>query len=259
MSVITSILGFTKDVLGEKSREEQRARQRAADELKNPIPPPFFYKTIKAREKAESGEVCSTEEMLRRIGKSMFDPNVVLCYDEKLPDSYTVKGIRDELSGGILPVGYSEEQLTTVGFGPEVKKYQAALLAADVQLRHDVGKLLKALLAIVDDKLKSEERRAYISAGATRERVDRIREVSEKAINATDPEQLDIGAIISVFKELETLQGAGADEVKAGEDLRQLNIDEVAAQDDRTEQVLLLAQRAYLNKRPSVAPTVIEV
>ena len=62
--------------------------------LSDPIKPPEYWPTLKAREK-----------------RTPTGP-------------YSVNGIRESLSNDVMPVGYAKEQLEMFGFAPEVRAFR---------------------------------------------------------------------------------------------------------------------------------------
>ena len=94
ISTVKAVIDFASSAKKEVDREKNRKLQKEADRIAKPIPPPQFWPTLEARRKNTP------------------------------TGPYSVDGIRLALSKLVLPVGWSEEQLTNVGFADEVIKYQ---------------------------------------------------------------------------------------------------------------------------------------
>lgn len=228
-STVKTVLGFAGSVVSEKDREANRKRQKAAAKLKNPILPPFFYRTLDARKIAED------------TGK-LDGPG----------SPYTIPAIRVVLKLGILPSGYSEEQLEDVGFGPETKLYQIVLAKEDARVRKDLARLIDILADGLETNLDDLE-----DLGVTMEDLDKLRDVAARAKMA-DPskpdEMIDIGELSAVIDRIKVLSGA-ADDVSANRDaLSKLNTQEAQASSDRTDAIVDLARAAYatgLKRQPT--------
>jgi hypothetical protein len=95
VSFVTSIINTATKLRAEAKQDELDADRRKQDKIKTPIEPPKFYKNIEER--------------------------ALIIKDEKNP--YSVESIKQSLNRDVVPVGYSLEQLSTVGFDDSVKKY----------------------------------------------------------------------------------------------------------------------------------------
>lgn len=95
ISFVTSIINTATKLRAEAKQDELDADRRKQEKIKTPIEPPKFYKNIEER--------------------------ASIVKDEKNP--YSVESIKQSLNRDVVPVGYSLEQLSTVGFDNSVKKY----------------------------------------------------------------------------------------------------------------------------------------
>lgn len=95
ISFVTSIINTATKLRAEAKQDELDADRRKQEKIKTPIEPPKFYKNIEER--------------------------ASIVKDEKNP--YSVESIKQSLNRDVVPVGYSLEQLSTVGFDDSVKKY----------------------------------------------------------------------------------------------------------------------------------------
>jgi hypothetical protein len=95
VSFVTSIINTATKLRAEAKQDELDADRRKQDKIKTPIEPPKFYKNIEER--------------------------ALIIKDEKNP--YSVESIKQSLNRDVVPVGYSLEQLSTVGFDDSVHPY----------------------------------------------------------------------------------------------------------------------------------------
>ena len=227
LAVVNQVAALATAVSAEVFREVNRSRSKAAARLKNPIKPPFFYTSLAARDRAEkAGD-------LGRRGAP-----------------YASAAIRAALNKGILPTGYSEEQLTAVGFGPAVKAFEVAQLRGAVQIRKDLGRLILNLVAELDD-LRKTDPDTFRQTGATAAKVDKLRDVGTRAAaaDATKPEDLVPGAELArVIKQIQTLSASATSVRETKTQLAALDAQEAEASQNRTTAVIALARAAFAPK-----------
>lgn len=230
VSVIKSILGFAGQTVAEKNREQDRDRQKSAAKLKNPIQPPFFYKTLEARKTAEdTGKLTGSGS------------------------PYTISEIRKALIAGILPAGYSIEQLEIVGFGNETKAYDKVINTGNADYRHDLGDLINTLA----DGLETGDGVPELAdLGLTQKDIDKLRDVASRA-KLADPsmpdEMIDVGELIATIDKIKTISGEITDVEKSKDTLASLSTAEQKASDDRSDAVLSIAKAAYAGISPKIA------
>lgn len=213
VAVVTTLVGIATTIAGEVERKKTDKAKRAAAKLGKPIKPPFFFTSIAARDKGVN-----------------------------VPAAYTTEGIRTALRGGILPVGYSEEQLDKVGFGPEVKVYQTAILQSDISSRKSIGKLLDQLLKALDSQSAAD----LTAAGVDPTFVTRIRDVAKRASAASATNLIDAEELQDTIAEIKTLTDAVEGEQNLREQLKDLDTQQLKASADRNSDVLNLARRAFI-------------
>lgn len=225
MALFQQALQVANQATAEIQRDRNRKLQKEADSLSNPIPPPHFYKTLDSRK------------------KQVPDPT----------DPYSVEGVRRGLKNLILPPGYSEEQLTTVGFGPEVVEYQKAVQAERDAINMSFSRTVKAMVDAVSQQLTGENlelRKAMDRAGITPATVARFEKVAKDAGEG----KLEPEAITRAMSEINTLLEKTNLETKIAVNRQKTQADISAAQDARTAGLLSIVQRALGTPKNRAAP-----
>lgn len=153
VSLVTSALGLTGSIKKEVDREKKRKLNQETKKLTNPIKPPEFWPTLESRR-------------------------------SHVPDGpYSVEGIRESLSTGVLPAGWSEEQLENVGFAADVKKYQNGVerdrKTLLISLSSSLGALADGISSVLEDE--SELSSTLIRAGVGDAKVVWLRGLSKRA------------------------------------------------------------------------------
>ena len=93
-TVVTESIELAEKVKNDKRKDQFIAEEQQKDDIIKPVEPPKYYQTIAARkENVKEGP-------------------------------YTVEAIAESLNNGLVPVGYSLEQLKKVGFGANVREYE---------------------------------------------------------------------------------------------------------------------------------------
>jgi len=210
-------LSFVKQIKVESSREKNRKLSKEAALLASPIEPPEPWDTLEVRSKqVETGP-------------------------------YTVEAIRESLHSGVLPAGWSEEQLTNVGFSPEVKEYQDLLLTEQRALRKSFGSTLKALADAVAEQMVTD-RRAYSDAGVTMLTVARFQNLAKTALEGG----LTADAVSSTMSEIRTLMDGAVAEKGRVEREHALQEEVNVAMGQRDSALLNITRRA-IAKRTGIA------
>lgn len=224
VAIVITLVGVATTIAREVQKKKADAARKTAERLGKPIKPPYFYQTIAARDAA---------------------PNV--------PASYTTAGIKDALRGGVLPVGYSEEQLTDIGFAPEVETFQAKFLENAIASRKSAGALMEQLLKSIDTQSSAD----LAAAGVTPEFVAEVRRVAKQASNASATNLIDAQVLQDTIGEIDTLTAAIKGEQTLRDKTTALTDQRLEATASRNMAVLDLARRAFLPnfKPPTIPPT----
>ena len=94
VSITLQIINLVEKVKVDKKKDEIEAEKDKKEAIIKPIAPPQYYKTIEARrQNVKSGP-------------------------------YSVEGIVNSLKNDLIPVGYSLEQLSMIGFGANVTEFK---------------------------------------------------------------------------------------------------------------------------------------
>lgn len=125
ISLITNVIKTATKIRAEVKQDELDADRREQDKIKTPIVPPKFYQTIKER-----------EEVVK---------------DETTP--YSVSSIKDSLNKDVVPVGYSLEQLSNVGFVDSVKEFSERQKNRREEFKKDFTTIL--------EKVENEVKKGY--------------------------------------------------------------------------------------------------
>jgi len=222
VSVVQAAINLGKQVKVENDRVKNRKLDKEAARLAKPIIPPQPWGTLEARRK-----------------------NV-----EKGP--YTIDSIRDSLRDGVLPAGWSEEQLSNVGFETEIKKYQELLLKDRNDLRKSFGTTLSALTNAVRDALGGSDisqRTALATAGVTGITVARFENLAKIASAGG----LDGDAVASAISEIKTFLETANAEKELAENKRDLQVLVDTANEQRGASLLAITQRVLTRRFPKVS------
>lgn len=120
ISLITTLIGAATTIKSQIDQDTSDDDKRRLDKIRNPITPPSFYKDLEEREK-------------------------------NVPTGpYSVDKIRESINRDVIPVGYSTEQLSEVGFKSEVDKF----IERREKIRKDNLDLLSKNLKTISDSLR---------------------------------------------------------------------------------------------------------
>lgn len=162
-SIIDAVKGFRDNA----RQDERDADRRRLDSIKEPIPPPRFYRTIALRD------------------KNVMDS----------ADPYSTMSIRDSLRNDVIPTGYSLEQLSSVGFSEEVNSYKKRrgerIMNQRKVLKDSLNSVVNLLQKSFPD-LAEDDKRALQQAGLFNDRdVQDLVSKVKRWIMAVDKNQLD--------------------------------------------------------------------
>lgn len=162
-SIIDAVKGFRDNA----RQDERDADRRRLDSIKEPIPPPRFYRTIALRD------------------KNVMDS----------ADPYSTMSIRDSLRNDVIPTGYSLEQLSSVGFSEEVNSYKKRRGERIMNQRKVLKDSLHSVVNLLQKSfpdLAEDDKRALQQAGLFNDRdVQDLVSKVKRWIMAVDKNQLD--------------------------------------------------------------------
>lgn len=120
--IISTVVSIVSNIKAGSDADKKAEERRKLMGYTDPTEPPKFYSTIASREK-------NLKE-----------------------GPYTVEAIRESLSKNIMPVGYSEETLTKVGFEKEVNEY----IKNKKKIRDDARQDLKKYFLFLKNNIEKD-------------------------------------------------------------------------------------------------------
>lgn len=220
ISLVTSIIKTATKIRTEVKQDEADEDRRKLDEIKTPIEPPKFYRSIEEREKVVK--------------------------DEKNP--YSVTSIKQSLERDVIPVGYSLEQLNQVGFESAVKDFIDRRKKRREELKTEFQTTIEAIEKEVSEgytNLSREDRILFDKSGIGQEEnrkkiLERIEEWKKQVSEDTLTSSM-IDEMINLMKmRVDTIQ----DVFSAGEFDKKIQDEIEESERKKTSQALKIVRRA---------------
>jgi hypothetical protein len=220
ISLVTNIIKTATKIRTEVKQDEADEDRRKLDEIKTPIEPPKFYRSIEERKKVVK--------------------------DEKNP--YSVTSIKQSLERDVIPVGYSLEQLNRIGFESAVKDFIDRRKKRREELKTEFQTTIDAIEKEVNEgynNLSREDRILFDKSGIGQEEnrkkilsriVEWKKQVSEDTVTSSM-----IDEMINLMKmRVDTIQ----DVFSAGEFDKKIQDEIEESERKKTSQALKIVRRA---------------
>ncbi|MHC4834808.1 MAG: hypothetical protein ACYTCN_02485 [Planctomycetota bacterium] len=220
VSFVTSIINTATKLRAEAKQDELDADRRKQDKIKTPIEPPKFYKNIEER--------------------------ALIIKDEKNP--YSVESIKQSLNRDVVPVGYSLEQLSTVGFDDSVKKYNERKENRRKELKKEFSSVLGKIEKEVEkgfEDLSKDDRILFEKMGVfSDESRTKILEQLAKWKKQVDEDTATTSMIDDMIELLKSRVDMVQDVFTQGEFEKKIQEQVEQAERKKTSQALMLVRRA---------------
>jgi hypothetical protein len=220
VSFVTSIINTATKLRAEAKQDELDADRRKQDKIKTPIEPPKFYKNIEER--------------------------ALIIKDEKNP--YSVESIKQSLNRDVVPVGYSLEQLSTVGFDDSVKKYNERKENRRKELKKEFSSVLGKIEKEVEkgfEDLSKDDRILFEKMGVfSDESRTKILEQLAKWKKQVDEDTATTSMIDDMIELLKSRVDMVQDVFTQGEYEKKIQEQVEQAERKNTSQALMLVRRA---------------
>lgn len=211
----------------------------------------------KFREQKRQDVIDEDNRKLKNIKEPIIPPKYYLTIDERnekiteQDDVYSVTGINNQLKRDVIPVGYSLEQLTKVGFDEEVKTF----IKRREDRRQETRDLMtKSLLAInkmitsgfgdiTQDDRNSLEKEGLLDEKGNKKISDKI----DKWISEIDNNEITLKTIDNIVSLLQLKTGITQDALNAAEFDKTIEKQVRDSENVKDNQALMILRRALRN------------
>lgn len=145
--IIGQILSIGKKIEANILNDKLRKKTQKFQNTINPITPPFYYRSLKERSKNLSPS-----------------------------HPYSVENIISNLNNDVIPVGYSLEQLSFIGFGEQVENFNKRSDKQKENLINQFKELTKKLVDVLDN----EDDKKYLSSFVDKLSIDNTLEEQDR-------------------------------------------------------------------------------
>jgi hypothetical protein len=229
---MAAIIGFITQIINAASKWRKDAREDAEreerlrlDRNRKPISPPKYYLSLDER------------------NKNVTDPD----------DPYSSKSISASLDRDTIPIGYSLEQLSPIGFKTEVDNF---IKRKEIRTKENKLAVNEAMIDLRDalvsgfTNLSDKDRSTLLQAGLLDKKKDK--ELSDQLtvfINRLDKDEADISTIDNIIKIVRLRANITQDALDQQSFTEDINNRQSEAADKRTAAILTVVNRALNFKK----------